>query len=37
MLEGVVMRPDLVSVVVPRARRGLLGGRSETDVEVNIV
>jgi hypothetical protein len=30
------MGPNLVLVTVPRARRGLLGGRSEVGVEVNI-
>jgi hypothetical protein len=37
MLEGVIMRPNMVSVMVPWASRGLFGGRSETEVEVNIV
>jgi hypothetical protein len=37
MLEGVVMRPNMVPVAVPWASRGLFGGRSETEVEVNIV
>jgi hypothetical protein len=37
MLKGVIMRPNIVSVVVPLASRGLFGGRSETKVEVNIV
>jgi hypothetical protein len=31
------MGPNLVLVTVPRARRGLLGGRSEAGIEVNIV
>jgi hypothetical protein len=31
------MEPNLVSVTVPWARRGLLGGRSEAGVKVNIV
>jgi hypothetical protein len=37
LFEGVIMRPNLVLVAVSRARRGLLGGRSEASVEVNIV
>jgi hypothetical protein len=37
LLKGVVMRPNLVSVAVPRARPVLLGGRIEMDVEVNMV
>jgi hypothetical protein len=37
ILEGVVMRPNMVSVAVPLASRGLFGGRFETEVEVNIV
>jgi hypothetical protein len=37
LFEGVVMGPNLVSVAVSRARRGLLGGRSEASVEVNTV
>jgi hypothetical protein len=31
------MGPNLISVTVPRARRGLLGGRSEVGVEVDII
>jgi hypothetical protein len=31
------MGPNLISVTVPQARRGLLGGRSEAGIEVNIV
>jgi hypothetical protein len=37
LFEGVVMGPNLVPVMIPRARRGLLGGRSEAGVEVNTV
>jgi hypothetical protein len=37
LLEGGVVGPNLISVAVPRARRGLLGGRSEAGIEVNIV
>jgi hypothetical protein len=37
MLEGVIMRPNMVSVTVPLASQGLFGGRSEMEVEVNIV
>jgi hypothetical protein len=37
MLKGVIMRLNVVSVAVPWAHRGLFGGRSEMEVEVNIV
>jgi hypothetical protein len=37
LFEGVVVGPNLVLVAVPRAHRGLLGGRSEASVEVNTV
>jgi hypothetical protein len=37
LFEGVVMGPNLVLVAVSRARRGLLGGRSEASVKVNTV
>jgi hypothetical protein len=37
MLEGIVMRSNMIPVAVPWASRGLFGGRSETEVEVNIV
>jgi hypothetical protein len=37
LFEGVIVGPNLVLVAVPRARRGLLGGRYEASVEVNTV
>jgi hypothetical protein len=37
LFEGVVMGPNLILVMISRARRGLLGGRSEASVEVNTV
>jgi hypothetical protein len=37
LFKGVIMGLNLVLVTVSRARRGLLGGRSEASVEVNTV
>jgi hypothetical protein len=37
LFKVVVMGPNLVLVAVSRARRGLLGGRSEASVKVNAV
>jgi hypothetical protein len=36
LFEGVVMGPDLILVLVSRARRCLLGGRSEASIDVKI-
>jgi hypothetical protein len=35
VLEGVIMGPDAILIVVPLAGRGLLGGRSKASIEVN--
>jgi hypothetical protein len=36
MLEGIVVRPNMVLVVIPCAGRGLFGGRSETSIGISI-
>jgi hypothetical protein len=37
LLEGGIVGSNLISIMIPRARRSLLGGRSESSTKVNTV